>query len=114
MSVNSTNPGTWLGGTWEQIKDRFLLAAGTTYSAGSTGGSADAVVVSHTHTSNKIKTGGIVYPASIYTVNAGTATNVYAIASNNPASISIENTGVSGTGKNMPPYLTVYIWKRIA
>lgn len=44
MSVNSTNPSTFIGGTWEQITDRFLLAAGSTYSAGSTGGSA-----THTH-----------------------------------------------------------------
>lgn len=40
MSVNSTNPGTLFGGTWEQIKDRFLLSAGTTYTAGTTGGAA--------------------------------------------------------------------------
>lgn len=50
VSVNSTNPGTIFGGTWEQIKDRFILAAGDTYSAGSTGGSADAVIPTHTHT----------------------------------------------------------------
>ena len=40
MSVNSTNPGNLFGGTWERIKDRFLLAAGDTYAAGSTGGEA--------------------------------------------------------------------------
>ena len=38
LSVNSTNPGTIFGGSWEQIKDRFLLACGSTYSNGSTGG----------------------------------------------------------------------------
>ena len=31
MSVNNTNPGNLFGGTWEQIKDRFLLSAGDTY-----------------------------------------------------------------------------------
>lgn len=40
MSLNPTNPSQLFGGTWEQIKDRFLLAAGTTYSAGGTGGEA--------------------------------------------------------------------------
>lgn len=40
MSVNSTSPASLFGGTWERIKDRFLLAAGDTYSAGSTGGEA--------------------------------------------------------------------------
>ena len=46
LSVNNVNPGTIYGGTWEQIKDRFLLAAGSTYAGGATGGTA-----SHTHTS---------------------------------------------------------------
>lgn len=46
LSVNNVNPGTIFGGTWEQIKDRFLLAAGSTYAGGATGGTA-----SHTHTS---------------------------------------------------------------
>ena len=50
MSVNSTSPATLFGGTWQQIEDTFLLGAGSTYSAGSSGGSADAIVVSHTHT----------------------------------------------------------------
>jgi len=50
MSVNSTSPATLFGGTWERIQDRFLLAAGSSYSAGGTGGSADATLPSHTHT----------------------------------------------------------------
>ena len=49
MSVNPTDPSTLFGGSWEQIQDRFLLASGSSYGAGTTGGSADSVVVSHTH-----------------------------------------------------------------
>ena len=45
LSVNNVNPGTIFGDTWEQIQDRFLLAAGSTYGGGSTGGSD-----THTHT----------------------------------------------------------------
>ena len=40
MSVNSTSPATLFGGTWSQLKDRFLLGAGDTYSNGATGGAA--------------------------------------------------------------------------
>lgn len=40
MSVNKVSPASFLGGTWEQIKDRFLLGAGDTYAAGNTGGEA--------------------------------------------------------------------------
>lgn len=47
MSVNNTSPATLFGGTWVQLKDRFLLSAGDTYTAGNTGGSATN---SHTHT----------------------------------------------------------------
>ena len=54
MSVNSTNPSTLFGGTWVRLQDTFLLAAGSTYSAGSTGGEATHKLVtseipSHTH-----------------------------------------------------------------
>ena len=40
MSVNSTSPATLFGGTWVQLKDKFLLGAGGTYSNGATGGNA--------------------------------------------------------------------------
>lgn len=39
-SVNENPATTFGGGTWEQIKDKFILAAGDTYSQGATGGSA--------------------------------------------------------------------------
>lgn len=55
LSVNGTNPGTLFGGTWQQIKDRFILSAGDTYSGGSTGGAATVTLAnenlpSHRHT----------------------------------------------------------------
>lgn len=48
------NPGDVYGGTWKQIKDRFVLAAGDTYTNGSTGGNADTTLTienlpSHSH-----------------------------------------------------------------
>lgn len=101
MSVNSTSPETLFGGTWVQIKDTFLLSAGDTYTAGTTGGSADAVVVEHSHS---IGSAG----------QAGTGTTTYGTVRLNVewASQNSGTTGVDGTGKNMPPYLTVYMWKR--
>lgn len=62
ISSQDKNPSTFLGGTWSQITDKFLLAAGSTYTAGSTGGSATKTIAkanlpnytlysaSHTHT----------------------------------------------------------------
>lgn len=52
MSVNSTSPATLFGGTWEQMKDRFLVGAGNDYAVNSTGGST-----THSHTYG-IKFGG--------------------------------------------------------
>jgi hypothetical protein len=46
LSKVSTDPATLFGGVWQRIEDRFVLAAGTTYPAGSSGGNA-----AHTHTS---------------------------------------------------------------
>lgn len=58
MSVNNVNPSTIFGGTWQQIKDKFLLASGDTYNNGTTGGSATNTLStdnlpSHTHTYDK-------------------------------------------------------------
>lgn len=57
MSVNNTSPSILFGGTWVQIQDRFLLASGSTYTGGSTGGAATVALTSkqmprHTHTQN--------------------------------------------------------------
>ena len=62
-SSNNTNPGTLFGGTWTQIKDKFILAAGDSYSNGATGGAATVTLTvsnmpSHTHSFTPIGTVG--------------------------------------------------------
>lgn len=54
QSTSNTSPSSLFGGTWTEITDRFLLAAGTTYAAASTGGAAtvtldSTMIPSHTH-----------------------------------------------------------------
>lgn len=110
ISTNSTNPNTLFGGTWEQIQNRFLLAAGSSYSAGSTGGAATVTLTtsqipSHSHyTINTGKTQNI-SSGSGYTIPVG---NTYG----NNGNFSTSNTGGGGSHENMPPYLAVYVWKR--
>lgn len=131
MSVNSADPGTLFGGTWERIKDTFLLSAGDTYAAGNTGGSADSVVVSHTH-AQKAHSHGFANGDKVWTTASGSTepgnqisgTGKYYAATakkdytwrtrTTSETPSIESTGESGVGKNMPPYLAVYVWKRIS
>ena len=53
-SSNNTNPSTLFGGTWTQIKDRFILAAGDSYTNGAIGGAATVTLTvsnmpSHKH-----------------------------------------------------------------
>lgn len=126
MSVNSADPGTLFGGTWQQIKDRFLLSAGNTYTAGSTGGSADAVVVKHLHqpstgdgfnaymsgAGERVRVGTSTASGARYTI-VGKKNASSADASGLRFAGSTDYTGSDGTGKNMPPYLSVYVWQRI-
>ena len=117
MSVSNTSPSILFGGTWEQIEDKFLLASGTSYSNGATGGSANAIVVSHTHTQNQhrheltgSKTTGI-STGNYLRAGYGSATDGQYT---NYATPTINSTGEDGTGKNMPPYIVVNVWKRTA
>lgn len=110
LSVNNTNPGTFLGGTWAQIKDRFLLAAGDTYTNGATGGEAthtltETEMPSHTHeyTTNNRGSGSNQAGRAYYGTNGGSTWQIQTTA-----------TGGGGAHNNMPPYLVVYMWKRTA
>ena len=134
ISVNDTNPGTLFGGTWEQINDRFLLACGSTYSNGSTGGSATHThttgnhilkteeMPSHTHTEKlpstwhfKYASGGTNGYASDCTTGAyaGTVYNS-SYTTGSTGGGQPHNHGNTGSSNNMPPYLAVYVWKRTA
>ena len=122
MSVNSTSPATLFGGTWEQIEDTFLLASGTTYCNGDTGGSADATLVLHNHSTND--TGE--YFVTSENTGANNTRVTYSSSGNRYVDGMTDNTtpfhhreyvsteGTDGTGKNMPPYLAVNVWKRTA
>ena len=129
MSVNATSPATLFGGTWVQIKDRFLLSAGDTYSAGTTGGSAThtltvAEMPTHTHTQNahshstRYKGFDLSSDKEGYMVLRRNETADGYDGTDTDGAISAtatnQNTGGGGSHNNMPPYLTVYVWKRTA
>lgn len=98
MSTNNTNPALLFGGTWQQLEDRFLLGAGTNYTAGDTGGAA-----SHTLTVNNLPAHQTSGEASGYGLTQSSAfVNRVLVASTDAQAVS-----------NMPPYLVVYMWKRL-
>ena len=129
-ATNSTNPATLLGfGTWIAFGAGRVpvgFDAGNTLfdTAEETGGSADAVVVSHTNTAtvtdpghshvqtNDNKTGvdNDYYGAGARYVANGQNT------STETTGITVANSteGVSGTDQNYQPYITVFMWKRTA
>ena len=126
-STVSTNPNTLFGfGTWVSFgAGRVLIGQdGSSFVAGATGGSADAIVVSHTHSATVNDSG---HTHNFINGNGGSvgtgnnllgSTNVAATQAVQSATtgISVANstTGVSGTNANLQPYVVVYMWTRTA
>ena len=104
------------------LRNRFLVGAGSTYAVGATGGSADAIVVSHTHSASD---SGHQHTVTLGTINAfgigssgsrgvysGTGSGNRDLSESASANISVSTTGSSGTNANLPPYYALcYIMK---
>ena len=139
----STNPATLLGfGTWTAYAaGRVMVGLDASNSAfdtvGETGGSADAIVVSHSHTftgdalaahnhtitansnGSDSPNGTLVSPT--YNSGAGDGGSLGTPTSPTLASVSagtpsgtISTVGSSATNANLQPYITVYMWRRTA
>ncbi len=150
MSVNNVSPSNLFGGTWEAIQDRFLLAAGSTYTAGDTGGSAThtpsgtlsggavgnhtltvAEIPSHRHEETLLNgdtswyLGGGNWNSNarsrhpIFGNSIGATTTSFAFISSYTGGNGAHNhpftqpTFTGASQNTLPPYLTVYIWKRV-
>lgn len=115
------------------LRNRFVVGAGSTYAVGATGGSADAIVVSHTHSASSSQSahdhtvtsagarhgtsgrnvGSTFYAADGDSNSSGTNVQSMTSTSASPSiSTSISTTGSSGTNANLPPYYALcYIMK---
>lgn len=110
------------------LRNRFVVGAGSTYAVDATGGSADAIVVSHTHTATSssavtdpghnhtyngttappYQAGGNAVFSPTSGINTSTATTGITVAT----TTTVATAGTSGTNANLPPYYALcYIMK---
>ena len=113
MSIFDTSPASLFGGTWERLKDRFLLAAGDTYAAGATGGEAE-----HTLTVDEMPKHNHDFQASYSDIATGSEVNGKILAGGDYNSwlwnfAKTNESGWNAPHNNMPPYLAVYMWARV-
>lgn len=124
ISTKSTSPASLFGGSWTQLQNRFLLGAGSSYTAGATGGAATVTLTtsqipSHNHEFQYSTNGGSSWYGATMgrdgsysdTPYLGTKSSVEEFAS---YQVRISKTGGGSSHNNMPPYQVVYMWERIA
>lgn len=125
----ATNPATLLGfGTWAAFgAGRVMVGidSGNTLmdTVEETGGSADSILVSHTHTATVTDGGhvhgGVYQPGGGAGVDDFNGDETYSMTRNTNSAvtgITVANSteGVSATDTNYQPFITVYMWKRTA
>lgn len=120
VSNDPTSPAEMFGGTWEQIKDKFILAAGDTYAAGSTGGEESVKLVNANIPASWPGIGTSLQYSTALDINVpkwGYYAQAYVVTDDNGRWCTglyfqigeQNNTAVN----NMPPYITKYVWQRI-
>lgn len=129
-SSESTDPSTLFGGTWEQVKDRFVLAAGDSYAVGATGGEASHTLSVNEMPSHKHGVGYLSAPGN-YLPQGSTSflsfrnqSSTYdplingVLTDISPSGYTTDNfintEGGGAAHNNMPPYIVAYCWKRTA
>lgn len=131
-SADSTSPETLFGGTWVQVKDRFILAAGDTYKVGGTGGNTShthttaghaltvAEMPSHSHSKFYVNNGSQSIGAAYAAWPSGADFGGFRYAATNDFTTGATGGGAShshgntGSASNMPPYEVAYCWRRTA
>lgn len=114
MSINNVSPATLFGGKWVQIKGRFLLGASDVYKANTTGGEEKHALTTdempeHRHSIYYPNSGGPYGDAAIsYPEGSGTDKTWEA------EMCKTQSAGGSAAHNNMPPYLVVYMWRRLS
>lgn len=118
-SNDPTSPASFIGGTWERIEGKFIMGASDTYPAGSTGGEASVALTKenngpHDHTFVKFTTGAANTDPNGNTVQRGLGSNASQAVLNFPDNFQLSTSGEGKPHNNIPPYYSMYIWRRVA
>lgn len=125
LSVANISPASLFGGVWVAIEDKFLLAAGQTYLAGTTGGKDKVTLTvnelpSHTHgvgwsDDTTIVSGNIMAePTSTVTKMIGYSEARQMFGRAGEGAGYVQTVGGQQPFDIMPPYLAVYMWERVS
>ena len=121
ITANATNPSVLFGGTWEQLKGKFLVGVDSSdtdfETSGKTGGEKTHTLTvdempSHNHSPRYANTGGRLSLSSYGT--GGYNMSWKNDGPKNSGDIDTTFSGGSQAHNNLPPYMTVYMWKRIS
>lgn len=127
-SNDPASPASFIGGTWERIEDKFIMGASDTYPAESTGGEAEhshAYAVTYMSNYNGVVGGSNYYSVMAYdgttgennvATDAGTGIgNAFSDirTTSNQVMEYKRSLGKTGYGSSIPPYYSVYIWRRV-
>ena len=98
ISTSNVDPATLFGGSWTQIQDRFLLAAGSSHAAGSTGGSENVTLTTSQIPSHTHSVGGHTHSVNSHTHSIPSLRGTAASAGNHSHTVSINTTGSESDG----------------
>lgn len=118
-SLVDKSPASFIGGTWERIEGKFILAASSEYPSGGTGGAS-----THSHDAGNLGATVTISGDSILVLtekktglgyNPTVKMNVSSRSDyGNATDYLTPVMGTTANANNMPPYLAAYMWKRVA
>lgn len=117
QTISPENPAvTFGGGTWERIENRFTMGASDTYPAGSTGGEAKVAITVEQMPRHKHDWVGVMNKRKgeiDYSDYAPDISEDHLVSSYN-SKAGVQYAGEGKPHNNIPPYYSVYIWRRVA
>lgn len=112
-SFSATSPAELFGGSWEKIEGKFLLAASAKYHLGASGGEEMHTLTYNEMARHNHRMGFGFGPTDSFLPGYNNSRLLYGYADSQYG----QDTSLSGSEQphnNMPPYVSVNIWKRVS